>query len=594
MAETRKSIWEVLKEMTRLAPEDGGSPGRYRAIRRNMITLMAVITILPLTIMAGINYYQYQAVLREEIVTPIRVLVNKTKHSFELFLAERVSIVSFIASAYTYEQLADEKQLHHVFRSLHREFGGFVDLGLIDSNGDQITYVGPYDLKGKNYSEQSWFHEVRVGGAYLSDVFMGYRRFPHVVIAVQRSSESGRTWIVRATIDTKKFDNLIASMGLGPESDAFLINHEGVLQTSSKFFGKVLESIPLPVPPVSYEPSVMETKARYGGEQTDLVVAYSYFLRPDFILMVVRPQSTVMKAWSTLKSELLAVFLVSVAVIVAVVFRLTNRLVTRMRESDEKRELAFREVEHTHKLSSVGRLAAGVAHEINNPLAIIDMKAGLLKDLIDMNPDFPDKQKWSPLLDSILSSVERCRAITHRLLGFARRMEVQIEVLDLNSVVKEVVGFLEKECLYKNIELTLNLASNLPKIASDRGQLQQVFLNIINNAVEAVHQGGAVSITSFDKDLDTVGVTIHDNGDGMSEETLRHIFEPFFTTKKDSGTGLGLSITYGIVKRLGGSIDVQSKRGEGTRFTVYLPKRAQELEGRGNYARSLESAAGGR
>lgn len=594
MAETRRSIWDVLKQITRLAPENSGSPRRYRALRRNMIALMAVITILPLTIMAAINYYQYQAVLRDEIVTPIRVLVNKTKHSFELFLAERISIVSFIASAYTYEQLADEKQLHHVFRSLQREFGGFVDLGLIDSNGNQITYVGPYDLKGKNYSEQSWFHEVRVGGAYLSDVFMGYRSFPHVVIAVQRSSDSGRTWIVRATIDTKKFDNLIAAMGLGPQSDAFLINHEGVLQTNSKFFGKVLETIQLPVPPVSYEPSVMEAKASYGGGQTDLVVAYSYLLRPDFILMVVKPQSTVMKAWSTLKSELLAVFLVSVAVIVAVVFRLTNRLVTRMRESDEKRELAFREMEHTHKLSSVGRLAAGVAHEINNPLAIIDMKAGLLKDLIDMNPDFPEKEKWSPVLDSILSSVERCRAITHRLLGFARRMEVQIEVLDLNSVVKEVVGFLEKECLYRNIELTLNLASNLPKIASDRGQLQQVFLNIINNAVEAVHQGGAVSIISFDKDLDTVGVTIHDNGDGMSEETLRHIFEPFFTTKKDSGTGLGLSITYGIVRRLGGSIDVQSRRGEGTRFTVYLPKRAQELEGRGNYARSLESAAGGR
>jgi two-component system NtrC family sensor kinase len=594
MAETRRSIWDILKEITRLAPEDSGSPRRYKALRRNIIALMAVITILPLTIMAAINYYQYQAVLKTEIVAPIRVLVNKTKHSFELFLAERVSIVSFIASAYTYDQLADEKQLYHVFRSLRREFGGFVDLGLIDSNGDQITYVGPYDLKGKNYSEQSWFHEVRVGGAYISNVFMGYRRFPHVVIAVQKGSESGRSWIVRATIDTKKFDNLIAAMGLGPLSDAFLINREGILQTSSKFFGKVLERIPLPVPPVSYEPNVVKARARYNGEQTDLMVVYSYFLRPNFILMVVKPQSTVMEAWSTLKSELLAVFLVSVAVIVAVVFRLTNRLVTRMQESDEKRELAFREMEHTHKLSSVGRLAAGVAHEINNPLAIIDMKAGLMKDLIEVSADFPDKQKWYPLLNSILSSVERCRAITHRLLGFARRMDVQIEVLDLNSVVKEVAGFLEKECLYKNIDLTLDLASNLPKIASDRGQLQQVFLNIINNAVEAVHQGGAVSVISFDKDLDTVGVTIRDNGDGMSEETRRHIFEPFFTTKKDSGTGLGLSITYGIVKRLGGSIDVQSKRGEGTRFTVYLPKRAPELEGRGDYARSVESAAGGR
>ncbi len=593
MRELRSKRWKFFKEITLLVPEEGGSPARYRALRRNIIVLMAAITILPLTIMAAINYYQYRSVLRAEIVTPLRTLVNKTKHSFELFLAERVSIVSFIASAYTFDQLADEKKLYHVFRSLQTEFGGFVDLGVIDANGDQITYVGPYDLKGKDYSEQPWFHEVRVGGAYISDVFMGYRRFPHVVIAVQRSSETGRVWIVRATIDTKKFDNLIASMGLGPESDAFLMNHEGILQTNSKFFGKTLEKISLPMPPVSFEPNVMEVTTDNRGESEEFVVVYSYFLRPDFILMVVKPRSTVMKAWSTLKSELLAVFIASVAAIVAVVFRLTNRLVTRMQESDERRELAFREMEHTHKLSSVGRLAAGVAHEINNPLAIIDVKAGLLKDLIDLNPGFPEKEKWYPLIESILSSVERCRTITHRLLGFARRMDVQIEVLDLNSVVKEVVGFLEKECLYKNIDLTLNLAPDLPKSASDRGQLQQVFLNIFNNAVEAVGQGGAITVTSFDKDLETIGVTVQDNGEGMTEETLRHIFEPFFTTKKGRGTGLGLSITYGIVKRLGGDIDVQSRRSEGTRFTVYLPKRAQDREGRSNYARSLEGPAGG-
>jgi two-component system NtrC family sensor kinase len=132
---------------------------------------------------------------------------------------------------------------------------------------------------------------------------------------------------------------------------------------------------------------------------------------------------------------------------------------------------------------------------------------------------------------------------------------------------------LEKEALHRNIELGLHLATDLSRIASDRGQLQQVFLNILNNAFQAVPDSGKVSIASFEKDIDTVGVTVQDNGHGMSEETLKHIFEPFFTTKKDHGTGLGLSITYGLVKKLGGDIDVQSKEGHGTRFTVYLPKK---------------------
>jgi two-component system NtrC family sensor kinase len=273
------------------------------------------------------------------------------------------------------------------------------------------------------------------------------------------------------------------------------------------------------------------------------------------------------------------VFLISVAIIVIVVLRLTGLLIDRMKQSDDKRELALREIEHSHKLSSIGRLAAGVAHEVNNPLAIINEKAGLMKDLIEFAPAFPDKETFLTQIRSIIQSVERCRAVTHRLLGFARRMDVEIEILDLNELIKEVLGFLEKEALYRNIKLGLHLAPDLPRIASDRGQLQQVFLNILNNAFAAVQDGGNVSVATWEKDIDTVGVTFQDNGQGMSEETLKHVFEPFFTTKKGKGTGLGLSITYGIVKRLGGDIDVQSRIGKGTRFTVYLPKKAGEDSG---------------
>jgi len=149
----------------------------------------------------------------------------------------------------------------------------------------------------------------------------------------------------------------------------------------------------------------------------------------------------------------------------------------------------------------------------------------------------------------------------------------------LNDVIEEVLGFLEKEAMHRNIDLQLNLAEDLPRIASDRGQLQQVFLNILNNAFDAVDDGGKVSITSFEVDVDTVGATVQDNGKGMSQETMTHLFEPFFTTKKGYGTGLGLSITYGIIKKLGGDIKVKSQLGAGTTFTVFLPKKAEASTG---------------
>ena len=551
----------------------GESPERYRLLRRNMIILMLVITIAPLLLMALINYHQYQKALRSEIVNPLRVLVNKTKHSFELFLAERVSAVSFIASSYSCPELGDDKTLGRIFSVVKREFGGFIDLGCIDAAGVQVSYTGPYQLKGKNYAAQDWYKEVRVKGTYVSDVFLGYRQIPHFVIAVERAAALGDSCILRATIDTERFNNLIASLRLDPTSDAFLLNRAGVFQTPSKFYGPVLQPFPLPLPPVSHEPNVLELKDNQGR---DVLMAYAYFDTLPFILAVVKPRGEVLQTWFTLKSEIFILFAGSVMVIFLVIFKLSQALVKRVEESDQRREAAYREMQHTSKLASIGRLAAGVAHEVNNPLAIINEKAGLMKDMVEYRRDFPDKEKFLPLTESILQSVERCRTITHRLLGFARRMEVKIEDLDLNALLREVLDFLGKEAVYRNIEVELQLGESLPHIRSDRGQLQQVFLNIVNNAFEAVGNGGTVSLTSWDQDSETVGVSIHDNGQGMSEETMSHIFEPFFTTKRGYGTGLGLSITYGIVKKLGGDINVKSREGEGTTFNVFLPKKARE------------------
>ena len=245
---------------------------------------------------------------------------------------------------------------------------------------------------------------------------------------------------------------------------------------------------------------------------------------------------------------------------------------SHIKEADEKRELAFRELEHSQKLSSIGRLAAGVAHEINNPLAIISQKAGFMMDLIKSGSEFKEKPKFIELTDSILKSTDRCSTITHRLLGFARRMEIEYEDLDLNDVLKEVISFLEKEALHRNIKIELELNENLPKVSADRGQIQQAFLNILSNGFAAVEDGGAMKVKTWEEDENSVGISFQDNGCGMSEEEVSHIFEPFFTTKKGYGTGLGLPITYGIIQKLGGQIKVISRKGEESLFTIYLLK----------------------
>jgi len=529
---------------------------------------MILVTIIPLSLMATINYYQYQKNLRAEIITPLRVLTNKTKLSFELFLEERLSTLKFITSAYSYKDLNDKNVINSILKVLKNEFEGFVDLGLISENGVQLSYAGPYSLKGKDYSQQDWFQEVIIKGDHVSDVFMGYRKFPHMAIAVQNLSNEDFSWVLRATIDTKKFDALISSMQLDPESDAFLINSEGILQTHSRLFGDVLNDCLIKIPLGGDGTYITEALDPKGEE---IIIAYSHFIDSDYTLVVVRLKSLILKTWFTFRTETFFVFIVSVILIIIIVFKLTNVQVGRIKEAEEKHELAFRELEHSQKLTSVGRLAAGVAHEINNPLAIIDQKAGLLQDIINADPELSKRDRIPKITNSILKTVERCRIITHRLLGFARRMDVEYEQLDLNDVVKDVFSFIENEAFNRNIQLDKKLDENLPVISSDRGQLQQVFLNILTNAYAAVNDGGNIAITTQLADDENVCVSIQDDGRGMSKEELKNIFEPFFTTKKGYGTGLGLSITYGIINKMGGKIKVKSKEGEGSTFTVCLP-----------------------
>ena len=543
-------------------------PQRYARLRRNMIIIMVMVTAIPLALMTVINAMQSQAKIKSERMEPMRSIVNKATHSFELFLEERISAIRFIGSSYSFSQLADPQTLNRVYHTLRETFGGYVDLGLINSQGIQVSYAGPYDLLNKNYAQQQWFQEVQVRGTYISDVFMGYRGFPHIALAAQHLKPDGSFWVLRATMDTKKFDNLIAAMGLNPISDAFIINKQGVLQTDSEFYGDVLDKCQLTVPRGGAGTHVTEKTDPNGRE---IFQISSNFLKHDYTLVTVIPRSIILKSWQSLKQEMIYLFLISFIGITLVIFWVTTQLVKRIQDADERREAAFRNLEYTQKLSSIGRLAAGVAHEINNPLSIINEKSGLLQDLVE-NDRYQDKDKLLKMTASINQSVNRCKSITQRLLGFARQIGVHYEMIDANEVLTETLGFLKKEAISKNIHNNFQLDENLPKISSDRGQLQQVFLNIINNAFAAVEKGGEVTLKSRDVDAEFIAVSISDNGTGMTNDTIKQIFEPFFTTKKQYGTGLGLSITYGIIKKLGGDIQVQSKLGEGSTFTIYLPK----------------------
>ena len=217
------------------------------------------------------------------------------------------------------------------------------------------------------------------------------------------------------------------------------------------------------------------------------------------------------------------------------------------------------------KLASVGRLSAGVAHEINNPLTTILTTAMLI--LEDLDPQDLNYQE----LETITKETLRCRKIVTSLLDFARQSTPARKPCDINNVVNESVILTNKQAAFKDLTLVYEPGADIPPVQLDKGQIQQSIINLIINAVEATDAGGSISIsTTYRPNRKRVEITVSDTGEGMSEDTISKIFDPFYTTK-DNGNGLGLAITHGIIEQHNGTIDVDSQSGRGTTFTIKLP-----------------------
>jgi PAS domain S-box-containing protein len=217
------------------------------------------------------------------------------------------------------------------------------------------------------------------------------------------------------------------------------------------------------------------------------------------------------------------------------------------------------------KLSSVGKLAAGVAHEINNPLTAVLTNSMLL--LEELNEDDPMYEDLKGIADETL----RCRQIVRGLLEFARQEAPAKVEIDLNKIVSSVVGLVRKQFSFKNITIETNLADEVPLVRLDKDQFQQVIVNILMNAMESIERDGEIRLeTSYDERDRTILLRIKDTGRGIPEDIRLKLFDPFFTTK-ETGTGLGLSISHGIIQRHGGRISFESQAGQGTTFTIELP-----------------------
>jgi two-component system NtrC family sensor kinase len=248
---------------------------------------------------------------------------------------------------------------------------------------------------------------------------------------------------------------------------------------------------------------------------------------------------------------------------------------TVARRETQLTQAVRQQVSRAEKLASIGRLAAGVAHEINNPLTGVLTFSHLLRQKPHMREE--DLQD----LDLIIHETTRAAEIVRGLLDFARERPILMEPMDMNDVVRRTVRLIANQKKFEHISIEEDLRDGLPEVCGDMNQLQQVLLNLALNACTAMPNGGRLTITTTAGNGHVI-LGVADTGCGIKEELLERIFEPFFTTQPvGKGTGLGLSVTFGIVEQHNGSLEVQSKEGQGSTFTISLPALDSHIHGRG-------------
>ncbi|MFO8082995.1 MAG: ATP-binding protein [Desulfobacterales bacterium] len=559
---------------------------RYHKLQNMVLVCMILVPLIPFILTVSIGYYYFTSALEKRTISSTRRIVNDHRSMIEFFLQERKADLEFILRSYHFDYLAQQENLEKVFERLQTKSNAFVDLGVFNQEGVHVSYQGPFKLSGRVYKNEDWFSEVMKKGYYISDIFLGFRRVPHFVIAMART-EGTRTWVIRATIDTYIFSDMVKKVRIGKTGEAYLLNKDGIFQTERRSGGNILDEDPDFNKYLTGRTEIKTFTARdYLG--TEYFFATTWLEGKEWFLVVRQETEDAFKDLRHASYLILLISVIGGGAILSVAFYLTNRIIDRMIMTDKEKDRLHEQLIRAGRLAELGEMAAGFAHEINNPLQIIKSEQALIKmilsELVEEGKiNAPEEiAELDDSIDQIEVQVNRCSAITHSILKFGRKSETMPTDIDLKEFIPAVTQMVANKASVNGVDVQLDISEDTLPVHGDGGQLQQVLINLFNNALDAIYEkhgvsGGKLIIASHPDGENTVQILVKDNGCGINSEDQKKIFSPFYTTKPvGKGTGLGLSICYGIIDAMGGSMEVASEKGIGSTFTIRLPAAVSE------------------
>ena len=560
-----------------------------------MALIVILVSLTPLTLITGLMGYYFETSYREKILENLHEKMKRHQQHINLYLDKTLSDVEFVADSTPYDELVRNASLQNELLMLQNAYPNvFVDLGVVNAAGELVSYAGDLKLADANYSHAEWFQDAKKKDYYLSDVFLGYRHKPHFVISVKKKRQSS-AWLLRATVNFAGFNSLVDEIRVGETGSAFIVNSKGEFQTQPRTelidrIGGLLKITPWvggEQNPGAEGASARPPKVKVTSSGGNAVLGTVKNGRESvlFILMPLKSGEWTLvyqQQWNDAFLEInrarttaLTIFFLGCLAVLLAAFLISRKAVWQIERAELEKEKMNAAVTEARKLASIGELAAGVAHEINNPVAIMLEHAGWMEDLLGEE----DLQK-AEILDEFKHSLKqisiqgvRCKEITHKLLSFARSTDRTHTNIQLNNTIGETLNIVcNANSKLEGITIQTDLARDLPTVLASQTEMEEVFMNLIKNAIDAIDPGGGSLKIRSRKEGNEVVVDISDTGHGMSETVLARVFDPFFTTKPaGQGTGLGLSICYGIIKKLGGSLTADSVVGAGTTFHIRIP-----------------------
>ena len=380
----------------------------YQRLRIKIIAMTLFFSLIPLFTLGVTIYYQFDTAYTSKIMEALKTLCQNRRNAIELFFDERVAQLITVANTQSLDRLKDEEYLKKVFDTMQSRSKSFLDLGVIDHEGNHLAYVGPHheQLKSVNYHNEDWFQAAMSYGVHVSDVFLGFRKIPHFIIAVT-GVQGNRRWILRATINSEIIDDIVRQGQVGKRGDAFIINRANVLQTAPRFSGKLFEHPTTP----NFSSAIGTTVEEIASNGDHILFATCPIAYPKWVLVLREdPREEMAPLLKAQYAEALILIAGIFLVVTGTIFTtrsMTNELIRVEHQKAASDDLMVQSA----KMAALGKMASGIAHEINNPLAIIGEKAGWMKDLLEKEDikASPNFGEFEDCIKKIERQVDRSR-----------------------------------------------------------------------------------------------------------------------------------------------------------------------------------------